>query len=449
MVRRVYEMALQYPICGFSNCFLRLCGLRRPRVALPITQPHVWLTRPLISNQCSHAVPKARLTISGFFFRTNYDSAGRMSGLDVIGGIAAVIEIINASIKIYDSARNDIKLSGTFRVVGRRLPIILHTLQTCKSGLEPKRCTLPPDVCEALEKILDSCDENARKLRDIFEIVIPGDKDTWEKRYAKIMRRLGKGNKVDELMLALTEDVQLIVNHHAVVSAHAKQQDGLDLILHELKTLRVSCSTDKLNHDFSFKRPAGVCLGSAPRIAPGLFIGRKTEIDQMANILHLQGEPLRQKRLVLGGTGGVGKTQLALAYAESHRQAYSSVFWLNAASEPVLKESFQLIAKIVFDAGCTSLLESEETVTRVHQWLSDRENTEWLLIFDNYDDPSQFNLETYIPPPSHGAIIVTTRRPHCVSGSDVRIKPLENIDESLAVLQARSKREDTKTGMST
>ena len=100
-----------------------------------------------------------------------------MSGLEVIGAISAVISIIDASIKIYDSAQKDLKLSDTFHAVGRRLPIIRDTLETCKSHLQPIQDSLPADVCEALEKTLEGCDEKAGKLRQIFEKVLPGGND--------------------------------------------------------------------------------------------------------------------------------------------------------------------------------------------------------------------------------------------------------------------------------
>ena len=163
-----------------------------------------------------------------------------MSGLEVIGGISAVIGIIDTSIKIYDSARKDLKLSETFKTVGRRLPIILDTLRTCKDHLEPIQGSLPADVCEALEKILDACDEKAGKLRQIFEKVLPSENDAWEKRYLKVVHRLGKGNKVEELMGSITEDVQLVVNNHAVKSAKPEQNAELEKIVQEMKSVKSS-----------------------------------------------------------------------------------------------------------------------------------------------------------------------------------------------------------------
>ncbi len=163
-----------------------------------------------------------------------------MSGLEVIGGISAIIGIIDASIKIYDSARKDLKLSETFEAVGRRLPIILDTLETCKSHLQPIKDTIPADVCEALEKILEVCDEKAGKLRQIFEKVLPIEDDAWEKRYFKVVRRLGKGNKVEERMLSITEDVQLVVNNHAVKSAKPEHNADRENIVKEMKSVKSS-----------------------------------------------------------------------------------------------------------------------------------------------------------------------------------------------------------------
>ena len=168
-----------------------------------------------------------------------------MSGLEVIGGISAVISILDASIKIYDSAQHDIKLSVTFEVIRNRLPVLLHTLETCKKHLQSKKTAMPEEVCEALEKTLDSCDAKASNLRSIFEKIIPGESDTWEKRYLKVLRRLGKGNKVEELMRSITEDVQLIVNHNAVQSANAQQNLALENIIKEMKSVDSSVPAEE------------------------------------------------------------------------------------------------------------------------------------------------------------------------------------------------------------
>lgn len=205
--------------------------------------------------------------------------------------------------------------------------------------------------------------------------------------------------------------------------------------------------TFKQREDFSFRGPVGNCLGQAPYIPPELFVGRGSELYQIADILNPDHKTSKQARLVLGGMGGIGKTQLAIAYAESPRGSYDSVFWLNATSETALKSSFRSIASLIFDVHDPGVLEGNDVIRRIHQWLSDPNNTKWLLIFDSYDDPNQFDIDYYYPPVSHGAIIVTTRRSDLVAGSTIHIKPFQNIDDSLTILRTRSKRENIKSGM--
>jgi hypothetical protein len=145
--------------------------------------------------------------------------------------------------------------------------------------------------------------------------------------------------------------------------------------------------------------------------------------------------------------GGIGKTQLAIAYVVSGRGSYSSVLWLNAESAAALKDSFRLIAGYIFDVEELGVLKDEEVLRRVHQWLCAPQNTSWLVVFDNYDDPDQFQIDRYYPPASHGAILVTTRRPDLLSGTHLHVKPFQDIKDSLAILQSRSKRDNIHEGM--
>lgn len=150
-----------------------------------------------------------------------------LSGVEVLGGISAVIRAIDASCKIYGSARKDKKLPKTFEAVGRRLPIILDTLQTCEKSLIFRTNSMPVDVCEALENVIHGCDEKAGVLRGIFEKVIPGEDDAWERRYIKALQRLSKGNKVEELMISIIEDVQHIVKRILELENIVKEMKSL------------------------------------------------------------------------------------------------------------------------------------------------------------------------------------------------------------------------------
>lgn len=166
----------------------------------------------------------------------------------------------------------------------------------------------------------------------------------------------------------------------------------------------------------------------------------------MQDILQPSGSCSEQRRLVLGGTGGMGKTQLAIAFAKRYDQEYDSVFWLDAASEATLKDSFRLIAQAIFDVQDAQILRDEQSLIQTRRWLSDKKNTRWLAIFDNHDEPDQYQIERYYPYVSHGAIIVTTRRPDRVAGTELRLQPLQEIEQGIEILETRSRRTNVKCG---
>jgi hypothetical protein len=145
----------------------------------------------------------------------------------------------------------------------------------------------------------------------------------------------------------------------------------------------------------------------------------------------------------------MGKTQLAIAFAIRHYEEDNSVFWIDASSEDAVKDSFRTIAEAIFDVRDPTTLAGEQSIIHVKRWLSDRRNTRWLLIFDNYDDPKSYRIERYYPDVLYGSIIVTTRRPDLVAGRSIRLRPLQRIEEQLEILETRSGRKDVKSGEST
>jgi tetratricopeptide (TPR) repeat protein len=125
-------------------------------------------------------------------------------------------------------------------------------------------------------------------------------------------------------------------------------------------------------------------------------------------------EYLSQKRFVIYGLGGSGKTELALKYAEDHLQNFWGVFFVDGSSRKNAAGSYLEIATI---AG----VEPHEKAAR--NWLTTRA-LPWLLIIDNVDD-DEVRLEELLPMGTKGRILITSRNPAHKSWGTVGEKYLE------------------------
>ena len=76
-----------------------------------------------------------------------------------------------------------------------------------------------------------------------------------------------------------------------------------------------------------------------------------------------------RRAVVLYGLGGIGKTQLSVAYAKRHKDNYSAIFWVNIKDEDSLKQSFARIAKqILREHPSASRLSNGDIIKDLDKW---------------------------------------------------------------------------------
>ena len=111
------------------------------------------------------------------------------------------------------------------------------------------------------------------------------------------------------------------------------------------------------------------------------FTGRKELLDVLQQKLEQKLDTT--KKVAIIGLGGVGKTQLVLELAYRVREQ-CAVFWIPVNSLANLQIAYHKVARNLRLAGCEEngvhVLESVQT------YLSDENNSPWLLVLDNADD---------------------------------------------------------------
>ncbi|MFH1861555.1 MAG: FxSxx-COOH system tetratricopeptide repeat protein, partial [bacterium] len=130
------------------------------------------------------------------------------------------------------------------------------------------------------------------------------------------------------------------------------------------------------------------------------FTGRQKHLNRLHKLLAAG----KSTALVaLHGTGGVGKTQIALQYSYQHAADYQVIWWVSA------EEAFQLSADFGELAVRLKLISAEakqeDKVSATRSWLE--ENSGWLLVLDNLPQPA--DLPDCCPASHTGRLLITSR----------------------------------------
>jgi tetratricopeptide (TPR) repeat protein len=169
-----------------------------------------------------------------------------------------------------------------------------------------------------------------------------------------------------------------------------------------------------------------------PQLRNPNFCGRQHILESLHKALAGGG---KGRIHAISGSGGVGKTQLALEYAYRHSDEYAAIWWL-PASEPNTLASFFL--SLAEHLGAVSPGDNDVQHARLAVCEALRQRNDWLLIFD--DAPSAEAIKPYIPE-TGGHVLITSRKDQWESlGKSFCLRVLERADavEFLTQRSARS-----------
>ncbi|KAJ7854230.1 hypothetical protein B0H13DRAFT_1642486 [Mycena leptocephala] len=156
-----------------------------------------------------------------------------------------------------------------------------------------------------------------------------------------------------------------------------------------------------------------------------IFQGRQTILDKM--IQFFAQDIGKQHIYVLHGLGGAGKTQIGLRFINLSQFSFSDNFFLDASTTETIETGLKNIASM------KNVGNSSQDALR---WFSNNQE-DWLLFYDNADDP-KIDLNGFMPQCNHGNIIITTRNPALrgYAGAHFAVSDMEETDAVALLLKS-------------
>ncbi|KAI4164739.1 MAG: hypothetical protein LQ342_001714 [Letrouitia transgressa] len=296
-----------------------------------------------------------------------------------------------------------------------------------------------------LDKLLKLAKEIVGKKHERFEVGKHRSIGEWTGDFRRQLRKQKKDGEFSRLRLQLSTSQGALQTSFTMMNlwhSHKSQNTAaasLNRLLEQFGSLAID-----LKAQLSSLQPADPppYVTNKHFHAPAVnvfFTGRKALLERLSVSFMINGEggkqiidpmPQAQKRFVIYGLGGSGKTEFCCKYAEINQRHFWGVFWVDASSDENAQHSFRTIANV---GGVDPNIKSATS------WLSSL-TYPWLLVLDNADNPD-IPIDRYLPGGERGHILVTTRNPSLkkygtIGGGSCQFERLEDEDAERLLLKA-------------
>ncbi|KAH0534126.1 hypothetical protein FGG08_007284, partial [Glutinoglossum americanum] len=339
--------------------------------------------------------------------------AGAIAAINLATSIVKFVDIsAKALARLREFHSTAQETPRVFQDITTQLPLIIDIMtriEKCREG-----GSLTTDAQHALSNVVEGCLRQVIMLDRLIDKMLPTSTDSPLRRARKAIASVLKEKDIAVIQRTLETYKSTLTLHFSQRSGASITNAAGESTYYEIPSLQVSQFIER--------------------------VGLLGEIEaSFANTAENSSGP---KVVVLLGMGGQGKTQLALKYCRVAKMSgrFQAIFWIDASSTNTVSSGFDTIAaKIssterVFD-------DIESKITFVKETL-ERWRNPWLIVFDNYDKPSDFrNIMTYLPQTETGAILFTSR--HADSerlGVTIRVTRMTE-HEGLELLLRQSKLE--------
>jgi tetratricopeptide (TPR) repeat protein len=174
-----------------------------------------------------------------------------------------------------------------------------------------------------------------------------------------------------------------------------------------------------------------------PRPENPFFTGRDDVLAWIERVFRNSNALFTQLKIAIYGAAGTGKSEAAAQYAHRYRDNYQVVWWVDAETAASRDDSFIGLATAIALPGADA---RDISVTRaaVLRWME--QATNWLVIFDNVESPT--DLQPWLPSRVGGHLLITSRDDAWRGVAEARNIETWDILTAAAYLRDRSGDED-------
>lgn len=353
--------------------------------------------------------------------------------LDVSARLISKLDDIRSTCQAFDQTNS--QLTGQLRLLTTALSHIQKQAEMSGASTD--------NVIAVLRVIKDTSAQGECLNRALEKLSSPRTTSITQRLFGT-MASSKLGNKCQEAMTKMRSNIEILTLYQQTI-VFDNVEVVRDLLLQNLMNT---------NSDDTYEEPRklGLVLSTAPVLDLNSFVGREAELAELDSCLYSRRKSYAQRIVSIVGTGGVGKTQLSLAYARKYAHHFTSTFWLDADGLADVRQSMARSWDCVCGDQSAQASTPDQKAELFRGWLAEPWNDQWLLIFNNHDNPQvpgdcspgAYDLQTLFPSRTHGNILITTRSTELVYTKRIYLKELENIDLSLDLMSQRAGRDITK-----
>jgi tetratricopeptide (TPR) repeat protein len=328
--------------------------------------------------------------------------AEALAALGVAAAIAQFVQIGAAVVKrIHEFASSAQDVPDSLKSTADQLPVMIDICQRILSdGVDEEDTTLL--------NLVMGCIKCVQEQENLITSLLPKPEDKFIVKSKKAVRSIVTDKKMEKIQRNLESYKSTLIFHRTHATSKASS--------------------------FISKQVTCYCY---PSRGISQFVEREAVLHNLEQALS-SADKNRPRCAVLIGMGGQGKTSLAIEYCRRSAQnkRYRTILWVDASSPLALERSFSTCADRI-SSETRKLDDLASTVQFVKDAL---EGHGWLMVFDNYDQPEDFDdFSNFYPDHGNGAVLITSRHADATAlGTELQLEGMGE-DEGIELLLRRTK----------